>query len=1507
MKKSLFVINVIIALMASDCVLGQTDYIEEGCVSTYYGFDIPVSNGDPDQIYDSRNGSKLSPHDTIKMLMIFVELEYSNSSLDPSIQWSNSNYWIQGHLPIWADTLLSSDNPVGLSQKTITKYFQLASSNDHIVLGDYLIAPTNNGVFSINTDDGDVTDLLDDIVQIINSTVHNNIVLGNSIFSINDFDRWTPNGLGLEKTKAGNGKWDYVVFLIRNATTPENKTGRCAVPSLPLLGHEVDAGALICAGNINTPTHIIRHEYAHMLLGGNDFHTCGGGKADSHNYWIPQTGGWALLGLYESSLMCWNAWDRYRLGWYDPNNAYDISARAADGTTEVNGDIDSNSSNNVFVLRDFVTTGDALRIKLPFIDTINEYQEWIWLENHQGVANNNVVFDQWQYQGYNECVDSLVPGIMAYVQINSNTRTSTDYKKIYSQFADYLNPIMANGLWDRFFPVYTVGNECVSSANVRPFIREHENPLTGGSDQSHYTYDINGDDNIRYDDQLNNWVEYDGNNYFKNLFQLGHGSHSFTLHGNNKIGISTNPSSASLINMVGQEQQATHAKNLRTTYLNGISIEILEQDVNGNIKVRVRFDDVDVDNDVRWCSDSIVLNEIPTTSGYSLNVKPGKTILLAQGLTATRMTDPITFFNQKVFASPTTFTIQPDVSIHLDTTARIVLDSLSNSKIHFSERSSCVVENNAAIVVKSGTIFQMDDCSTLTIRGMGKLIVENGAELRISNHVFFDLANGAQNIVLGNDVTIPEGYANPLALISPEIGNTQINGLVVWNGYNKIVRGVITVNNGATLKLVSSFLRFEDDHCGIIVDRGGKLIVDGSTLTAVCHNTDNMWKGIEVWGNTSQHQFSVNNDYLQGCLELKNGAIIENAICAVKLDRTNYRCYTGGIIHATDAVFRNNAMAVDAPHSYTNINPVSGAEEYYNGKFENCTFTINDDYPGTETFNKHVNMSSVNGITFKGCVFDVNQNITGVSPECMGICANNAGFKVIANCQDGIILPCPDYGLIRSTFTNFYNGIYSSFIGSNSRSLRVENAVFANNTIGIYADNIGFATIVGNEFNIPDIAECNYGIYANNIMDFCIEENAFSNESDNCSNDILGIGIFNSASVNDIYLNTLTNLTCGNLACGVNNITLGNNVFAGLTYTCNHNVGNDGDFCVLRQNHHGGIDMSQGSELLPAGNTFSGSIYHFYNDGDYDIYYYHNSTNAYEIPDPTKTKHVNLRPVTYFNACNSHYGRDGGGVLKSPKEIAELEKIYKTSDDPRERYRAAGDIVRSYIHDTVVNYAELRTWLGNMHNINADRMIVASFIQEGDFANALKLASALPAVYGLQGNGLTDHNDYMRLLYLYQNLYNSNRTIFEMTSVESTMVDDIAQNGVGNSKSIARAIVREVSGRDAETNYCSTLPSQIIRSSADYVDNPIENTDFTVSVSPSPASSWATFEYHLPNNLSKATITIINSLGVRVLEFDINDNKGNKTIDLRNMTTGVYSYMVKCGDYVKTGRLVITK
>lgn len=1464
---------------------------------------------------DSRNGYVLSPHGALHVLLIFAEIEYDiNPENDPNP--SGTTNWPVGTFPVWKDTLFDATTPNnGQYQGLVSQYFNEASFGDYNVWGDYLIkGNNNNSIFKIKESDGYTYTRASGnnaetiLCNKINQEMNNTMVTAHGE-NIGFFDIWTTTEHGEEKITPSIDnphKFDYVIFIWRNRIYNNknmNNTGYTSSGSnLNLFGYGID----YCM-NIGTfskcPTTIIRHEYAHGLLGHNNFHTAGGGK--QMDYFIPFTGGWSLLGLSGSSLQCCNAWDRYRLGWKPSGCSFDIGTHDSNNTNYVNGDLNTLnvSDTGVYYLRDFIQSGDAIRIKLPYIDSLSEYQEYLWLENHTGSTSN---FDKWQYEQNYTCVDNFSGGLMSYIQIDKNTRTSNNRNGVFGGHGGYTRPLIANGFCDRLYESDSTFCYCVYWDYTNAFIRDLPNPFTGGSDEEKYAFDRNHDDSLEYNDMMDNFIEKTSTNiYLDSLFTMGHNSHIFTINGNNKIGISTNPSTATMMNMVRpyNQQYQYDNNNLRTTYLNGISIEILEQNVNGDIKVRVRFDDVDIDNNVRWCSDSIVLNEIATPSGYSLNVKRGKTITLDQGLTATRMTDPITFNGQKIFASPTTFTVQPDVRIHIDTAASIVLEN--SSKLHLRDGALCRIEDEGFIDVKSGTVFQMDDCSSLNIRGNGLLIVRDSAELRISNHAYIN-ANGTQNIIMGNNVIIPEGYANPLALIEPAIDDIQINNLTVWNGYNRIVRGIIKVNTGATLRIESSFLRFKGEDCGIIVDRGGKLIVDGSTLTTLCHNTDYMWKGIEVWGNRNQHQFPLGNgQFLQGFLQLKNGATIENAQCAVMLDRPGSKSHSGGIIRATDAVFRNNATSVVAS-PYTNHHPVSGVEVDYYGNFKNCSFIIDDDYCGSETFSKHINISGVNGIAFQGCDFSVIPTVTGVSQGCMGIYANNAGFNVTAFCEEGYPTPCPDSGLNRSTFTNFNNGIYSSSSGNNTHSFLVENSIFINNTIGIFADNTGFATIVGNEFDIKNRDECNYGIYANNITDFCIEENSFTNNYDNTGSDLYGIGIFNSESINDIYLNSFDNLTCGNLAFGVNHVPYGNTLFGGLTYSCNDNFGNDVDFCVLKDHGIGGIDTIQGSATLPAGNTFTGSVCHFYNDGDYDIKYYHNSINTNETPDLTKIKHVILQPTTYSNNCDSHYG-GGGNVIKSPEEIAELAKIYQTADDPRERYSAAGDIVRSYIHDSIVDYAELRTWFGNMNTIYADRMAIASFIHEGNFDNAFKLADALPTIYGLQGSYLSDHNDYISLLNLYQSLYNSNRDITDMTSTELSMVESIAENGVGNSKSLAKAIVREYFGRDYNTFDCPTLPGQNIRGMTTPINQTTEYDDFNVSVNPSPATTWATFEYHLPNKSSKATITIINSLGVKVLEFDINDNKGNKTIDLRDMTTGVYLYVVKCGDNVKTGRLVITK
>ena len=217
-----------------------------------------------EEMLDSRYGYELSPHDTIRVLAIFVEMEYSDTIKDPFLH--GSKYWSVGALPIWADSLFAAYDTTDFSYKRVTRYYQYASSNDHIVLGDYLLAPDNGGIFKVSTVSGSAD--LSNIVQVVNQKLNTSIVTANGLSSFSQFDKWTPTTRGYEKPNNPNGKCDYIVFVIRNSLNPNNPNGVTASGGLRyLLGHRIDKASIVCAGNTSNPTHVIRHEYAHMLLG----------------------------------------------------------------------------------------------------------------------------------------------------------------------------------------------------------------------------------------------------------------------------------------------------------------------------------------------------------------------------------------------------------------------------------------------------------------------------------------------------------------------------------------------------------------------------------------------------------------------------------------------------------------------------------------------------------------------------------------------------------------------------------------------------------------------------------------------------------------------------------------------------------------------------------------------------------------------------------------------------------------------------------------------------------------------------------------------------------------------------------------------------------------------------------------------------------------------------------------------------------------------------------------
>lgn len=861
----------------------------------------------------------------------------------------------------------------------------------------------------------------------------------------------------------------------------------------------------------------------------------------------------------------------------------------------------------------------------------------------------------------------------------------------------------------------------------------------------------------------------------------------------------------------------------------------------------------------------------------------------------------------------------------------------------------------------------------------------------------------------------------------------EITGTQVWNDDRHVNRDII-VNNSAHLTIKSE-MRFSEDS-KIIVKPGGRLILDGCRLTNAC--SDELWQGIEVWGNRSTHQYEINGSFGQGYVEMRNGATIENAVCALALWRPNHWSYTGGIVHATDAVFRNNQRSVHALY-YKNQNYINGKETDYNAWFKRCRFIVDDGYLGDEdhVFYKHVDLSHVRGLKFQACDFSVTGSSDNISYWTSGIAGYEAGFSVSGQCENNNIYPCPSYD--NSTFSGFFSAIHAVNDGSKTPpAISVTHTTFTKNDYGIYVNNLSNTIVRFCDFDVKrqDYWPCGAGLFLEHMYNFDIEENTLA-KTNTFNGDGIGIIIKDCAVQSKIYRNGFENLHCGNLAWGRNILMKSSNNYIGLEYGCNTNTGNVIDFYVLGEDGvFSGIQSSQGSSLAAARNTFSNNGYHFFNDGDHRITYYYYDATGFGDEQPLRynASKVQIHSTTQTDGCPSSFGVDPVSHVLTPAERQQREQEYydaytaynslksvydshidggstdgmmndiasatssdmwtlrarllgaspyltspvltATSDrddvftesvlfeillsnpdelkkdslmdhlrnkaNPLPQYmmdildqvangssartvmqnrlsayrgtytRAAGDIVRSLVNDTAVDLTELRGWLSNMGDIHADRDIIATYVDEGDFTSALSLANMLSTLYGLVGNDLTEHDDYVELLELYRDLYADGRNTMQFDSTERAQVERIAVQSSGYPQAMAQAILYGTNWESYAENPFDcptlTLPQGGQRGGYAFTQEDLGRAlGLNVSVKPNPATTWAAVDYSLPAKLSKATITVSNALGVTVMSTELNGNQGQKVLDLRGLADGVYLYTIRSGEYVQTGKLVIAK
>ena len=341
-------------------------------------------------------------------------------------------------------------------------------------------------------------------------------------------------------------------------------------------------------------------------------------------------------------------------------------------------------------------------------------------------------------------------------------------------------------------------------------------------------------------------------------------------------------------------------------------------------------------------------------------------------------------------------------------------------------------------------------------------------------------------------------------------------GTTIWNNA-EIYAGKITVLTGGQLIISNdSKVTMIHETGNIVVQRGAKLVVDHSIVTA-CKK----WDGIYVEGNASlvQPDYQVMPSANEaGIVYLTNAAVLENAKTAISTTKYNEHWnseYWGGLVVGENSGFYDNDRAVEfmkynLPNKSSFINcefkELNDAVDWSVGVtiwstddilFEECRFErldgvcltvydagvevtkqnlFKDSYMGIEVYTTYPFTSSIN-IGVKGAIgndrnyFKGNllRNIFSIAVDEQ---LNRAGINIMSNDFDGgqesIILYGPTkHEIFDNSFFSHEVGIFG--LETNEYSNQVECNDFAVTDLGIVYAGMNLAThFWKNMFDCPE-------------------------------------------------------------------------------------------------------------------------------------------------------------------------------------------------------------------------------------------------------------------------------------------------------------------------------------------------------------------------------------------------------------------------------------------------------
>jgi hypothetical protein len=446
-----------------------------------------------------------------------------------------------------------------------------------------------------------------------------------------------------------------------------------------------------------------------------------------------------------------------------------------------------------------------------------------------------------------------------------------------------------------------------------------------------------------------------------------------------------------------------------------------------------------------------------------------------------------------------------------------------------------------------------------------------------------------------------------------------------WNNHKLIMSNVI-IPEGVTLTITGTVELSENSK--IIIERGGKLFLDGGTLTSACAG---MWQGIEVWGDPTLPSYEI----YQGAVYILNGGTIENAVLGIRTVKTlqagdgeelvEYN-YAGGIVKSVNGRFINNQAAVRF-YKY----PATGYSHVNTSFFSGTLFETNEDYFGATNPGPFAYLDNINMVKFNVCEF---VNNLGTSNQQTGLYSLNSQF-LVNGFESG-------NNLQYTLFKDLWYGIYAT-ANNPSRFADIRLTKFDLCHRGLYISGMTNARVTSNQFNTnatyKPLPLGGYGMYLNNSTGYWVEDNDYYHEGPTQVG--IGIIVHNSGAVpNEIYNNRFTNLTMG-VSAQENN----GNMFttAGLQILCNDFVQCAADILVPRPSTYGwGIAGNQGANSLDP-THMAGNLFHIPSpvpNGDFDDINNQGRHMNYYYPSNFAPGYSRVKPVDYTQNSVTIHGKN---------------------------------------------------------------------------------------------------------------------------------------------------------------------------------------------------------------------------------------------------------------------------